>query len=97
MHPGLGETREREYCGGHLDFSEGDEEGLLELGVQPENPGSVAEVAVRCSESIHGCPIRFKRQTQNNASEISDNRSSELRTELRERLAVPRKVGRWRW
>lgn len=39
----------------HLDLPEGDEEALLELGVEAEQPGGLPEVAAGCGERVHGC------------------------------------------
>lgn len=38
-----------------LDLPEGDEEALLELGVEAEQPGGLAEVAAGRGERVHGC------------------------------------------
>lgn len=39
----------------HLDLAEGDEEALLELGVEAEQPGGLPEVAAGRGERVHGC------------------------------------------
>lgn len=44
----------------YLDLSEGDEEGIQELGVQAKNAGRMAEVAVGCSESVHCCSVGLR-------------------------------------
>lgn len=38
-----------------LDLAEGDEEALLELGVEAEQPRGLAEVAAGRGERVHGC------------------------------------------
>lgn len=38
-----------------LDLPEGDEEALLELGVEAEQPGGLAEVAAGRGERVHRC------------------------------------------
>lgn len=38
----------------HLDLPEGDEEALLELGVEAEQPGGLPEVAAGRGERVHG-------------------------------------------
>lgn len=39
----------------HLDLPERDEEALLELGVEAEQPGRLPEVAAGRGERVHGC------------------------------------------
>lgn len=39
----------------HLDLAEGDEQALLELGVEAEQPGGLPEVAAGRGERVHGC------------------------------------------
>lgn len=36
-----------------FDLPEGDQEALLELGIQPKKAGGVAEVPTGCNQSIH--------------------------------------------
>lgn len=45
-------TEHREHP--HLDLAERDEEALLELGVEAEQPGGLAEVAAGGGERVHG-------------------------------------------
>lgn len=41
-----------------LDLPEWDEEALLELGVEAEQPGGLPEVAAGRGERVHGCGRR---------------------------------------
>ena len=44
----------RQESGTHLDLPERDEEALLELGVEAEQPGGLPEVAAGRGERVHG-------------------------------------------
>lgn len=44
-----------------LDFPKRDQKTLLELRIKPENSSCMAEIAVRCCESIHGVCNRSER------------------------------------
>lgn len=58
LHAESDEGRERAVVLGdgafHLDLAEGDEQALLELGVEAEQPGGLPEVAAGRGERVHG-------------------------------------------